>query len=557
MRYPLIALISIFTVSVLGLTLIPGDSPDGPWRMGFFDAFYFMSYTATTIGYGEIPLAFNDTQRMWVTLSIYLTVIGWAYALGTLFALLQSRAFLQALGSQRFRRQVRRLRSPFWILAGHGQTGELLGRWLDGLGHQFVALDLLDDRLDVLDLGSYSGAVPALAADAGNPEVLVEAGLLSACCVGVLALTDDEEVNLAITMTSSLLRPDVPVIVRSTSQRTSRRLRAFGNPTIINPYDRFGDHFAVALRSPSTEQLAGWLTRPPGEPLPKLLRPTGPGLWVVCGFGRFGAEITRDLQAEGAEVAVIDFGVGARSEVPPAGVRYQVGDGTEPGMMQAVGVERAAGFVAATDHDVTNLLLIAAARAHNPSLFIVGRQNQPVNAELFAAMNLDLLMVETVVVVQEALAHIATPLLWRFLEMAIHRDDEWAAELIRRLVERNGPGSPELWHVELTDEEAPAVTRRVRSGRVLLGDLLRDPQDRDHQLEVVILMVAREAGEVLVPEDDLELQAGDRLLLAGRAAARRAMESTLELDASAAYVIDGRAVGSSWLWRTLTRDSRA
>ena len=27
--------------------------------MGIFDAFYFMSYTASTIGYGEIPYAFT------------------------------------------------------------------------------------------------------------------------------------------------------------------------------------------------------------------------------------------------------------------------------------------------------------------------------------------------------------------------------------------------------------------------------------------------------------------------------------------------------------------
>ena len=103
-RLPLIVLVVIFSISVLGLTLVPGGTPDAPWHMGFFDAFYFMSYTATTIGYGELPQAFNDAQRMWVTLSIYLTVVGWAYALGTLFAVLQDRAFKQALAAQRFRR---------------------------------------------------------------------------------------------------------------------------------------------------------------------------------------------------------------------------------------------------------------------------------------------------------------------------------------------------------------------------------------------------------------------------------------------------------------------
>jgi len=39
----------------------PGTGCDGkPWSMGFFHAFYFMSYTATTIGFGEIPYAFTD-----------------------------------------------------------------------------------------------------------------------------------------------------------------------------------------------------------------------------------------------------------------------------------------------------------------------------------------------------------------------------------------------------------------------------------------------------------------------------------------------------------------
>ena len=78
--------------------------------MGFFDAFYFMSYTASTIGFGELPYPFTYNQRMWVTISIYLTVIGWAYAIGSLLALVQDRSFRQALALQRFTRKVRRLR---------------------------------------------------------------------------------------------------------------------------------------------------------------------------------------------------------------------------------------------------------------------------------------------------------------------------------------------------------------------------------------------------------------------------------------------------------------
>ncbi|HSN43651.1 MAG TPA: potassium transporter TrkA, partial [Propionibacteriaceae bacterium] len=49
MRLPLILLVVLFAISVFGLALTPGANPDGsPWRMSVFDAFYFMSYTATT-----------------------------------------------------------------------------------------------------------------------------------------------------------------------------------------------------------------------------------------------------------------------------------------------------------------------------------------------------------------------------------------------------------------------------------------------------------------------------------------------------------------------------
>src|SRR4051794_40294372 len=98
MRVPLIVLIVIFAVSVLGLSLVPGEDARGrPDRMGIFDAFYFMSYTATTIGFGELPHAFTAAQRMWVTVTIFLAVIGWAYAIGSLLSLMQDQGFRQAL----------------------------------------------------------------------------------------------------------------------------------------------------------------------------------------------------------------------------------------------------------------------------------------------------------------------------------------------------------------------------------------------------------------------------------------------------------------------------
>jgi voltage-gated potassium channel len=97
LRLPIIALIISYAISVTGLVLIDGiDAQGKPAPMSWFHAFYFMSYTATTIGFGEIPYAFTNAQRMWVTFCIYLSVTVWAWQLAAIIALAQDRSFLEA-----------------------------------------------------------------------------------------------------------------------------------------------------------------------------------------------------------------------------------------------------------------------------------------------------------------------------------------------------------------------------------------------------------------------------------------------------------------------------
>lgn len=187
LRTPLIVLITLFAVSVLGLTLMPGPpDPNGGQmpRISFFHAVYFISYTATTIGFGEIPYAFSEQQRLWTVVCIYMSVVGWAYTLGTVFAMLQDKNFLSALAVQRFARQVRRLREPFFLVCGYGEAGHLICQGLDELGYRAVVLEKDEGRLGDLELQSYQADMPALCADASQPDTLLLAGLTNRHCRG-------------------------------------------------------------------------------------------------------------------------------------------------------------------------------------------------------------------------------------------------------------------------------------------------------------------------------------------------------------------------------------
>ena len=134
------------------------------------------------------------------------------------------------------------------------------------------------DAADAEDLAQVFAAlgdpvrlrILSLVADAGDPGHLAVAGLDHPACEGVLALTEDDEANLAVAQTVALLRPELPVITRAVSTTTAERMRAFGSPTVVNPFDRFGDHLRIALRAPASYQLMTWLESGPGAPLPEL-----------------------------------------------------------------------------------------------------------------------------------------------------------------------------------------------------------------------------------------------------------------------------------------------
>jgi Trk K+ transport system NAD-binding subunit len=548
MRTPLNTLIVIFFISVVGLTLIPGVDANGqPARISLFESFYFMSYTATTIGFGELPYPFTAAQRLWVTFSIYLSVIGWAYAIGSLLTLLQDRGFRQALAFRRFTRKVEGLREPFLLLAGYGRAGELLTKAFDELGQQVVVIDESSDRVDALDLGSYHADVPGLVADAANPHHLSAAGLSHPFCTGVLALTNDDETNLAVTMTAALVRPDLPVITRTISATIAERMRAFGTPTVVNPFDRFGEHLRLALNAPASYQLLTWLEAGPGAELPERGHPPTDGRWVMCGYGRFGREVTADLRAAGLEVTVIEPAERGR---PEPGVI--IGDASDPEVLARANLASVVGLVAGTDNDTTNLSMLATARRLNPQLFVAARQNRPTSAALFKAMGVDALLVPTEVVAHEVYAQISTPLLWRFIQQMPAKGDQWAAELIQRLRHNCGRELPALWKMNLDGEQAPSLGSWLAHGRVALGDLLRSPEDRERRLRVVPLLLLRDDDAVLTPDGDTVLAPNDQLLFAGEGSERRELESTLVVDSTAAYVLFDQHIPASWVWRKLS-----
>ncbi|MEO5509808.1 MAG: NAD-binding protein [Longimicrobiales bacterium] len=97
--------------------------------------------------------------------------------------------------------------------------------------------------------------------------------------------------------------------------------------------------------------------------------------YIVCGYGRLGRQIVRDLQARGERYLVIERSPEQEESLLELHIPHVIGDATHDDILERAGVARAKGLVSALDEDGANVLTVLSARELNPDLLIVARAN--------------------------------------------------------------------------------------------------------------------------------------------------------------------------------------
>lgn len=524
LRLPLSILILVYAVSVLGFTLVPGVDPRGePWSMNFLHAFYFVSFLGTTIGLGEIPYPFSDAQRLWATGSIYATVLAWLYGIGALFSVLQDPIFRRVVEENRTERAVRRLRESFYLICGYDDAGSRVARELIQDGVQVVVIDKQLERVEMIDIEGLPSTVPALCADATDPQSLLRLGLTNPNCVGVLALTGDDFVNTKIALTAHLLNPPLTVLCSARDHLSQARMAAAGADHIINPFDTFAERIAMSIRTPSLHVIYEALTTQLGTAMQEPLA-IPRGRWLLCGSGLFTRTLRRQLERLGIESLIIDAVPSASDE---SGVL--VGDPTDSNVLRQAGIDTATVVVAGTSVDIDNLAIVLAARNLKKNLFTVARQTQRRNRSVFRAAPVDLVMLSGYVVAAEVLRVVRAPQLATFLRAARDEDEVWAAALLQKVRDAVGDRVVESWSIDVTTARASGLCGAISSGqKVLLSGLLVPPDKGSGPLHALPLMLQRGRTRHLLPPLDTALQLGDRVLFCGRERARDLMRRMVQ-----------------------------
>jgi voltage-gated potassium channel len=98
--------------------------------------------------------------------------------------------------------------------------------------------------------------------------------------------------------------------------------------------------------------------------------------FIICGFGRVGRQVARDLRGAGARYVVIDADPANREFASGVGVRFIEAEPSDDRALRQAGIERARAVIACVDSDAENVFITLTARELSPEIAIVARASQ-------------------------------------------------------------------------------------------------------------------------------------------------------------------------------------
>lgn len=515
MRIPFIIIVITYTIAIIGLIVIDGVDVNGePHQMGIFDAFYFVSYMATTIGFGESPFDFTYSQKIWVTFSIYLTVLGWFYGIGSLVSLLQDKLFLQEIEKAKFLRQISNLKEKFIIILGYNQiTSEIIQKALEQ-DIRTVVIEKDKKKINNLILESFTPTVPVLYTENYSIKALEKAGIKKSNCKAIVSLFEDDALNLKIALTSKLLNKYVKIAAKSTTTNHTENLKDLDVEIIANPFSIISSEINMALTAPNLFKLEKWLYQI--DNLTATLPSFPQGKYIICGYGRLGKKIYEKLSANNIQAELVELDKSKAQTFSHDEMSHiTFGNADDKQMLINVGIEDAVAIIAATNNDTTNLSILATAKKLNHDIMTIVRENEMEDFSIFESANIDHIFMPSKILINKTANALINPLSDRFIRMIIKKDEYWATLLVKRLLQEINE-SPIIFEIEINERETPEIFKYLEQDKKLSLDILfRSLHNKEQSNNVVPLLLQREEEDILLPLNENNLKIGDKLLIAG------------------------------------------
>jgi len=208
--------------------------------------------------------------------------------------------------------------------------------------------------------------------------------------------------------------------------------------------------------------------------------------FIICGAGRVGSHLIRDLQRVGETFVVLERDAAKVADLASQGIAVLVRDATLEESLREAGVLHARGLAACLPDDADNVYVVLIARDLNPKLHIVARAAEEQAESKLLRAGANRVVAPTIIGGHRMAVALTKPAVGDFI------DSITASQL------------------DLTFEQI-----EVEPPSPLAGRKLRDTGIRP-ELDIVIVAIRRADGKMLFnPSGDKSIESGDMLIAIG------------------------------------------
>lgn len=234
LRFLASALLFVIALGMAGFHYIEG------WT--WFDGFYMVITTLTTIGYQEVhPL--SHAGRVFNVVIIMGGVSLAFLAIGSATQALLEFELQSFFGKRRMERDIGRLKDHY-IMCGAGRVGRSAARELARRPAPFVFIENNEAKAQKFSGENWL----MLIGDATQEQTLREAQIEYAR--GLVAATTTDATNLYIVLTARTLNPKLRIIARASEEMAEKHLLSAGADSVVSPYVFAGQRIAHSFLRP-------------------------------------------------------------------------------------------------------------------------------------------------------------------------------------------------------------------------------------------------------------------------------------------------------------------
>lgn len=293
------------------------------------------------------------------------------------------------------------------IVFGLGRYGSIIARELIARGRTVLGVDFDPQAVKA----SNMLGIPAVFGDAEDMEYFSALPLASAKWV-ICSIRDAKVINL---LTAGLKQHNYGGILALTANEASDvpSLEKAGADLVFSPFEDSAIQ-AVDIMHAAEKEIER-------KNMDKLID----GLsnhYIICGYGRMGQQIGKDLQRENVPFVVVESNPEQLPKLAERNIPHVIGKASEDETLLRAGVKRAKGLVSVYPTDEDNVFIVLTARGLNPTLFIAARSILEENEDKLRRAGADRVMSPYILGGRQMAAAVTKPEIMELVDMVLHSD---------------------------------------------------------------------------------------------------------------------------------------